>query len=231
MREKPPSGVSRPHRRKLDLSARLAQAYVRRPLAGRLSERIVPYCFPASGTRAGHLWLPVLLAGLMVAALAFPVQGQQQASPDEGPSQISETYRDWQVRCVAATAETGAARQCEMSQQLNLSDTGQRLLAVAMIRQPDGRAMINVVTPFGLILGAGLQIEVNGTVLQELGFLTCLPEGCIARAVIEDAVLSAFRSATTGEIRMTALSGETIAPQISLMGFSAAWNRLGALAP
>jgi len=169
---------------------------------------------------------------LFAAAWTGPAIAQSEAlAADEAPSQISETYRDWQVRCVSQPTETGSVRVCEMSQQLNLSETGQRLLAVAVQRQPDGRALVNAVAPFGLILAAGLQIEIDGNAMQQMGFLTCLPDGCVARAVLEDAVLSAFRNATVAEIRMTALSGETLAPQVSLMGFTAAWNRLGTLVP
>jgi len=168
--------------------------------------------------------LPVLSAVL----LAMPALAQPA---DEGPSQISETYRDWSVICVAADDGAGVRqRQCEMTQQLTLTETGQRVLAVGLQRLADGTPQATFVTPFGLRLAEGLRIEVAGNVLQSFGFLTCLPDGCIVIGVLDPATMTALRAGTTADVRLTTLSGETVTPQVSLMGFTAAWNRLGALA-
>ena len=154
---------------------------------------------------------------------------------DEGPSALSETYRDWNVVCqspqgTAADGTTVAQRVCEMTQQLTLTETGQRLIAAGIQRDAAGAGAVTLIAPFGLVLAAGLRIEVAGAEPQGMGFLTCLPDGCIARDVLTEATLEALRAGETAIIRMTALSGEDLAPELSLSGFTAAWNRLGTLA-
>ncbi len=179
---------------------------------------------------ARDLPTPRPLAAAVLAACLVAGSATAQSN-DEGPSQISETYRDWRVICVAAEDGTGTAgRQCEMSQQLTLTETGQRVLSLAVQRQPDGAPRATFVAPFGLRLADGLVIEVNGAAVQAMGFLTCMPDGCIAAALLEDATMAALRAGTSADIRLTALSGETLAPQVSLLGFTAAWNRLAVLA-
>lgn len=157
------------------------------------------------------------------------------AAQDEGPSALSETYRDWNVVCqvqqTAAVDGTALAqRVCEMTQQLTLTETGQRLIAAGIQRDAAGTGAATFVAPFGLLLAAGLRIEVAGAEPQGMGFLTCLPDGCIARDLLGAETVAALRAGETAIIRMTALSGEDLTPALSLSGFTAAWNRLGTLA-
>lgn len=172
----------------------------------------------------------ILLAFGLCACLAPPAMAQ-----DEGPSALSETYRDWNVICQSqqATAADGSAatrRVCEMTQQLSMSETGQRVIAAGIQRDAEGNGAVTFIAPFGLLLSAGLRIEVAGAEPQGMGFLTCLPDGCVARDALSADTVAALRAGETAVIRMTALSGEDLTPALSLAGFTAAWNRLGALA-
>lgn len=171
-----------------------------------------------------------LLAFGLCASLATPALAQ-----DEGPSALSETYRDWSVICQSqqATGADGSAveqRVCEMTQQLSMTETGQRVIAAGIQRDGAGNGAVTFIAPFGLLLSAGLRIEVAGAEPQGMGFLTCLPDGCVARDVLTAETVVAMRAGESAVIRMTALSGEDLTPALSLAGFTAAWNRLGTLA-
>lgn len=168
----------------------------------------------------------------LAACLPFAVPATAQ---EDAPSALSETYRDWNVVCQSqqGTAADGTAiaqRVCEMTQQLTLTETGQRVIAAGIQRDAAGTGAVTLIAPFGLLLAAGLRIEIAGAEAQGMGFLTCLPDGCVARDLLTAETVAALRAGETAIIRMTALSGEDLTPALSLSGFTAAWNRLGTLA-
>lgn len=161
------------------------------------------------------------LAALLISAAAAPAQ-------EEGPDTLTERYRDWVVRCVGAGA---VGRSCEMTQELRQRDSGQRVLALAVQRGEGDAGQITAIGPFGVRLAEGLALAEpeGGAVLAELPFVTCMPDGCIAARTIDAPLLEALRAGTAIEARLVAMSSETVRLSLSLMGFTAAWERLGTL--
>ena len=154
-----------------------------------------------------------------------------QAQATDGPSSLTETYGDWIVRCVTPQAVEGQAapaRVCEMTQELRQRESNQRVLAVAL-QSTDAGASLTLVAPFGLLLDAGLKVAVDEAALTEGRFKTCLPGGCVS--VIELAVngLDKFAAGDTATVTLRDTSNQDIALNVSLAGFTAAWNRLKGL--
>jgi len=166
---------------------------------------------------------------LITTALCGPVQAQEATS--EAPTSLTETYRDWVVRCVTQPAlegQTAAARICEMTQELRQQDSGQRILALSVIQSADDAdtASLTIVSPFGLLLSAGIQIEVSEAALLDIGFRTCLPAGCIALSDLTADQISALAAGETATVGLTDTNGQSLRLDVSLAGFTAAWNRL-----
>ena len=166
---------------------------------------------------------------LMITALSGPLQAQEAAA--EGPTSLTETYRDWVVRCVTQPALEGqaaTARICEMTQELRQQDSGQRVLALSVIQSADDAdtASLTLVSPFGLLLSAGIQIEVTETRLLDMEFRTCLPAGCIALSVLTADQISALAAGDIATVVLTDTNGQSLRLDVSLAGFTAAWNRI-----
>ena len=167
-----------------------------------------------------------LLGGLTTMAAA-----QQAAS--EAPTALSETYGDWVVRCATPATVEGQpapARQCEVTQELRQQDSNQRVMALSLRKGAEAdTGALTVVAPFGLLLSAGVLIDVGETPLLELGFQTCLPAGCIALSDMTTEEITAMAAGETAAVVFTDTSNQPLSLNVSLEGFAAAWNRLKGL--
>lgn len=165
------------------------------------------------------------LALSIVLALVPGLSFAQQTAPL--PSTVTETYDAWTVNCVSvdAAGEPLERQLCEMSQQLQQQDSGQRVLNVVL--QPDGDdANLVILTPFGLLLSGGVQIDVEEGQVAVLAFRTCLPAGCLARGTLTDEEVGLLRRGSIAQIQMTSADEDPFIVEISLAGFTNAWNRL-----
>jgi len=143
------------------------------------------------------------------------------------PDSLTETCRDWTVRCVTpVTPEIHAtARVCEMMQERFHQESGQRILTAALRPTEDG-ASLTLVAPFGLLLDEGLGIAVDGTDLAEARFRTCLPGGCLSVVALDQARTDRLIAGQVATVRMRDTDGKDVSLTIPLTGFAAAWNRL-----
>lgn len=148
--------------------------------------------------------------------------------PQNQPDQLSETYRDWVVRCDPSQSTFGSSAGCEMSQDLRQEGTGQRVIAIGIqVIDETSEGLMTVVAPFGLRLSDGLRITKNETNLATTEFETCLPTGCIARLPLLPNILTAFQQGSSANVTMTSnFDGDDVSISISLIGFTAAWERL-----
>jgi invasion protein IalB len=172
---------------------------------------------------------PAALSLALALAAALPAAAQQVA-PADGPDTLVESYRDWVVRCAAPTAD--GTRQCEMGQEIRQrGEGGRRVLSMAVQRGEGETAQVTFLGPFGVRLadGMGLRIDEAEEPQLRLAFLTCVPDGCIVAAPLAPELLELLRGGSALEAEMVALNGETVRIGLSLTGFTAAWNRLGAL--
>lgn len=167
-----------------------------------------------------------LLGTSLMLSMALPGQAE-----DTRPDTLRETFRDWSVICGAVSdAAAGAVRACEMVQQINHQDTGLRLLAMSVQIDATGQPVVVLLTPFGLRLVEGVRIRIGAQDIAHLAFDTCLPEGCLLTAAMEAPLIAAMQDGSAGEAVMVARQGNVVGVRFSLMGFTAALERLRALA-
>lgn len=172
-------------------------------------------------------------AGAMALILAGAGPAWSQADPaGSQPDSLREAFRDWAVNCetrpVAADG-TGGGRVCELIQQIDHQETGQRVLTFSMRINDAGAPVAVLIAPFGLRLAEGLRLQVEEEIVAQMPFETCLPEGCVVIATLEPAVISAMQAGLDGGVIMVNRRGEPTGVPISLMGFSAGLERLRTL--
>ncbi|UOM35017.1 invasion associated locus B family protein [Acuticoccus sp. I52.16.1] len=154
-------------------------------------------------------------AGLALGAAA-------PAATAQTPSSLSETYGDWVVRCESAEEN----RRCWMQQTLTRQPGGERVLQLELT-EVDGVIRAVFLTPFGLDVAKGAVLAADGTDLGTFPFHTCLPAGCLVQFEPPQPLLDALRRGDTLTATFqVAQSGESLALELSLNGFSAAHKRL-----
>lgn len=185
-----------------------------RQIAGQVAARVIA-------------WVALLTPAGLVGLAAGAVLAQ-----NDGPDRLSENFRDWVVNCetFAADAATNPGeRLCEMVQQIDHQESGQRVLAFSLRINDAGDPVAVLVAPFGLRLSEGLRVRISGEQVAQFGFETCLPEGCLVIAPMEANLVAQMQSGTDGSVVMVSRQGEALGIPISLMGFTAGLERLRAL--
>ncbi|SUZ31982.1 hypothetical protein ROE7235_01733 [Roseibaca ekhonensis] len=167
-----------------------------------------------------HKLLPTLLS--MGLGLAGSVAFAQQSEPDS----LREVFRDWSVNC--ETLPDGP-RACEMVQQINQQETGQRVLALSVRLSDGGQPVAVLIAPFGLKLSEGLGIAVEDTIVVRGDYETCLADGCIALIPLDADVIAAMRRGTNGAVVMVSRNNEPVSVPLSMLGFTNGLERLRAL--
>lgn len=193
---------------------------------------------------------PVLPVALLVLLLSLAPGSDRDAGPErvfvssvrlvgiaaaqsgEQPGAFSETHGDWLVECtLRETADGQQNRQCTMEQRLALHDeesgqTRQLLTVTLTLPQPDGAAM-SVLTPLGLLLDRGVELEIDTGRGFRLPFRTCLSVGCLAQGQLAGEILDRLGAGKILTARMVESTGKQLLQvQVSLEGFAAASARL-----
>ncbi|WP_459081215.1 invasion associated locus B family protein [Mesorhizobium sp. A623] len=165
-----------------------------------------------------------LLAAL-ITALAIPTAMAQGETNMQAPTSLSETYDAWTVQCANQQQGEKTQRTCQMSQELLQQKTRQRVLTFA-IGMADKKAKVTLVLPFGLLLSEGVRVQIGEEEILRGAYRTCLPAGCVAEIELPAETIKKLESAETASVLMTANSGQPVKTDVSLKGFSSAFQRL-----
>lgn len=134
----------------------------------------------------------------------------------------------WVVNC--STGATGTALECQMSQNLSESKTGQRVLTVTIRKDAaqGGMAML-IALPHGLFLPAGATYQIDDGKTVPVAIQTSDQNGSYAAAPVDAALISALKAGTTLNIGMESVSRKPVVIPVSLSGFTAAIDKLDSL--
>ena len=167
-------------------------------------------------------------AAIVAAFVALPAPAATQEAGSAlpgGASSLQETYQDWTLACQSAPQIV-----CSISQQ-QTQQNGQRLLAIELRKGADGGWPGNLVLPFGLLLDAGVTLQIDdGKPREPLRFSTCLPAGCLVPLSLDAKTIAALRAGTTLKIKAKSVDQKEAALSVSLKGLAAALDRLEVLA-
>lgn len=140
-----------------------------------------------------------------------------------GASSLQETYQDWSLACQGTPQPV-----CAISQQ-QTQQNGQRVMAVEL-RRNDDTLSGNLILPFGLLLDAGVILQIDDGQLREpLRFSTCLPGGCLVPLSFDAETIEVLRTGTALRLKVQSTDTKELALSISLKGLAAALDRLQVL--
>ncbi|MGH6725731.1 MAG: invasion associated locus B family protein [Pseudolabrys sp.] len=169
------------------------------------------------GALRGRAWLAPLLLVAALAALPLDRAAAQGA--------VKSVHKDWQIRC--DTPPGAKTEQCALIQSVTAEDRANVGLTVIVLKTADLKSrLMRVVAPLGVLLPSGLGLKIDNADIGRAGFVRCLPNGCIAEVVMDDALIGKLRNGKTATFIIFQTPEEGIGFPMSLAGFGEGYDQL-----
>ncbi|MFO1067612.1 MAG: invasion associated locus B family protein [Geminicoccaceae bacterium] len=145
-------------------------------------------------------------------------RAQEPAAPAPPP---------WSTRCVSEARAVAPACTAEQTVLVRQQQNNQVLLTLRL-QAPASRSPLtfSVQTPLGLLLPAGLTLQVDETPPLTLPLQTCDNAGCYAATPLNDELARAYGAGGRLRIGLQTAAGETLTIEIPLEGFAEALERI-----
>jgi len=168
--------------------------------------------------------LLVLSACASALLVAAPVRAQGTAEPSD---RVVATHGAWDIRCNQDNSI------CVLN-QVGKGTAGNSVLEVRIrrldgVRTEEGQtipAAIQVAAPLGVLLQAGLRIQVDANEPVALPFQICVEAGCIVRDALPDAFVEQMKRGAVAKMTVVSPNQQPVSVDISLSGFTAGFNAL-----
>jgi invasion protein IalB len=160
------------------------------------------------------------LARMMLLALSIGPAGQALAQ-----GAVKSVHKDWQIRC--DTPPGAKSEQCALIQSVTAEDRANVGLTVIVLKTADAKSrLMRVVAPLGVLLPSGLGLKIDNADIGRAGFVRCLPNGCIAEVVMDDALIKKLTTGKTATFIIFQTPEEGIGFPMSLAGFGEGYAKL-----
>lgn len=170
---------------------------------------------------SGH-FLRALKVAVLGAVIAVSTLGIDRA---QAQGAIRSVHNDWQVRCDTPPGAQG--EQCALIQSVTAEDRANVGLTVIVLKTADQKSrLMRVVAPMGVLLPSGLGLKIDQADVGRAGFVRCLPNGCVAEVVMDDALIQKLRTGQTATFIIFQTPEEGIGFPMSLKGFGDGFDKL-----
>ncbi len=169
--------------------------------------------------------LPRLRSLLPALGLAGLVLGMGAVTPAAAQGVVKQTFGDWQIRC--DTPPGAQSEQCVLLQSVQADDRPNVGLTVIVLRTADQKSrLLRVLAPLGVLLPSGLGLKIDDTDVGRAGFVRCLPNGCVAEVVMDDALVARLRTGKQATFIIFQTPEEGIGIPLGLNGFGPGFDAL-----
>ena len=157
-----------------------------------------------------------LIAALILACLVTPAAAQ---------GVVKQVFNDWQIRC--DTPPGAQSEQCVLLQSVQAEDRPNVGLTVIVLKTADGKSrLLRVLAPLGVLIPSGLGLKIDDADVGRAGFVRCLPNGCVAEVVMDDALITRLRQGKQATFIIFQTPEEGIGIPMSLNGFGPGFDTL-----
>jgi invasion protein IalB len=170
--------------------------------------------------------LPLVRQRCLVAAAVLALAAAAGfGSPAAAQGAVRSVDLDWQTRC---DTPPGAQReQCALMQSVTADDRTNLNMTVIVLKTADQKSkLLRVVVPLGVLIPSGLGLKIDDADMGRAGFVRCLPNGCVAEVVMDDALLDKLRTGKTSTFIIFQTPEEGIGFPVSLKGFAQGFDKL-----
>ena len=133
--------------------------------------------FAGGGTRTRPAERPLRAAvvGLRALGLALASCGAAAAATGDAAS-------PWETRC--ETPPGAASEQCAIIQSVVDDQRPNITLVIIALKTADHKSrLLRVIAPLGVLLPTGLDLKLDADDVGRMGFVRCLPNGCVAETL------------------------------------------------
>ena len=150
------------------------------------------------------------------------------AGPTASPADaVRTTHGDWEVACAPGNAKGS----CAMA-QIGNDATGTPVLEMVIrklaepleVNEQTAVAVLDVITPLGVVLTEGLTMKIDKGRDESAAFQICTEQGCLVREPVGDELIARFKRGRVAKISVFAANQGEVTSDLSLKGFTAAWN-------
>lgn len=153
------------------------------------------------------------------------VKTEETPEPANLVAEKKSPETNWSARCMSNPE--GQITDCRVTQNIALTKTGHRLLAVVVrIPRDTGAPAMTLNLPHGLFLPAGTQLQVDKTAPKEIVIETCDAKGCYASLDVDPELLMSLKKGSTLTVTFQNLAKQPIVVPVTLVGFTAAFAKI-----
>ncbi len=166
----------------------------------------------------------ITIATASVALFVGTTSMAAQQTPSSKPSQTTETFGAWTIRCVGEEQKS-----CEALQVIN-SNAGTIAEIAIALGNNNKEAIIASRAPLGVMISEPMRFgESGGKTPFEINYVTCVSQGCIAQTKVSTDGLFELADKDAGSLTFKERSGRALQIKLSLNGLKDALIRLRAL--
>ena len=205
------------------IGAAMAFYFLQQPAASDITvTRTDPVAEPASAVSAASSTTTASNTGSSTVAAS---DGATSVATAAVPGIVRNQHGDWQLSC--DTPPGASFEQCAIIQNVTAEDQPNVGLSVIVLKTADKQArLLRVLAPLGVLLPNGLGLNIDGTDMGRVAFVRCLPNGCVAEVVMDDALIETLSGGTTAIFIVFKTPEEGIGIPVSLNGFSEGYAAL-----
>lgn len=152
---------------------------------------------------------------------------QPQPAKAAAPGGKTAKHGAWEVACAPK------GDNCAMA-QIGQDGSGTPVLEMVIrkLKEPleaDGRtatAVLDVITPLGVVLTSGLSLTIDGGRAESAPFQICTEQGCLVREPVDDELIGRLKAGGNAKLTVIAANQGEVSSTISLSGFTKAFNAL-----
>jgi invasion protein IalB len=158
------------------------------------------------------------VVGLCALSLALASGGAAAAATGDAAS-------PWETHC--ETPPGAASEQCAIVQSVVDDQRPNVSLVIIALKTADHKSrLLRVIAPLGALLPTGLDLKLDADDVGRMGFVRCLPNGCVAETLIDDKLLQHMESAQTMTLVLFQTPEEGIGVPAPMAGFKDAFDKL-----
>lgn len=165
---------------------------------------------------------------------------QAPAAPSTSPADLAPSGNSGPVDQVSTT-KVGAwdvacppqGTNCAMAQVgQDASGTPVLEMVIRKLEEPlevgetTAIAVLDVITPLGVVLIEGLSVSIDGGRAESAAFKICTDQGCLVREPIDDDLVNRFKRGNSAVVSVIAANQGEVKATLSLSGFTKAYNDL-----
>lgn len=161
---------------------------------------------------------------IFLIATAIVVAGANIAGAQTSPK-TTKKYGDWALSCRQLT--TGGPERCVLFQDILWKKGGKRILNVSVARTARDQPFVAAVTtPLGILLPAGLTLNVDDKEPIRFPLRFCNINGCRGQFLISENMQEIFSNGKKGRVVFRQPNGRPLRVEFSLKGFAAGFTVL-----